>query len=97
MHEFDPIDTRQLSFDIPRQSHFHTKGLDKKPTIISRASCPYMQVKSVCDSIRTALREEDIPPIARTHFDHALRACKASVSEKDLEQYRLWDAEFGSA
>ena len=78
-----------ISFIVESTSHF--SGADMHCLCKEAAMGPIRDVH-LCEN----MNESDLPPITRPHFEAALRAVKASVSEKDLEQYRLWDEEFGS-
>ena len=85
-HGLGPEDIR---FIVESTSHF--SGADMHCLCKEAAMGPIRDVH-LCEN----MNESDLPPITRPHFEAALRAVKASVSEKDLEQYRLWDEEFGS-
>jgi hypothetical protein len=39
---------------------------------------------------------DDVRPISLTDFHDAFKQVKASVSDKDLQLYLEWDAQFGS-
>lgn len=44
----------------------------------------------------SSVRESDVPPITREHFEEALRFVTTSVSVSDLERYVTWNRQFGT-
>jgi SpoVK/Ycf46/Vps4 family AAA+-type ATPase len=45
----------------------------------------------------TDIKKEEIPPIAKSHFEKALSRVRASVQQSELEEYEKWNAQFGSS
>ena len=53
-------------------------------------------IRSIDYSLIDKISTGEVRPIEKSDFDDALRQVKASVSDKDLDLYRDWDAKYGS-
>jgi SpoVK/Ycf46/Vps4 family AAA+-type ATPase len=67
-------------------------GADIASLVQEAAYSPMRELKD----IRT-IASDSVRPLSLEDFEKALRAVKPSVSPKDLEAYRKWNGEYGSA
>jgi SpoVK/Ycf46/Vps4 family AAA+-type ATPase len=60
------------------------------------AMYPLREAAASCGGDLKRLRESDVAPISRHHFDEALRAISGSVSQSDLQKYVDWNIQYGT-
>jgi SpoVK/Ycf46/Vps4 family AAA+-type ATPase len=88
------LDKVGVDFIAERTSGF--SGADMSALCTEAAMCPLRELASKHMGDLRSLRESDVPPINREHFEEALQSVSCSVSQGDLQQYVDWNALYGT-